>query len=195
MVLDARLAIAGELASDLRLVAAENARIWRCFRTAVHSGTDIDVVDALDALASSALFDAAEYAGVESGTPYREANYDLALNYTLHCGLVDTMEVLSRSGKTADERSLGWLRSFCEVRAAGLLLPPRGIRRAADAFMAALLSEAPRMAGPDLLDPMRLAEQVLDARLAIVEKEWIPALAGAADMHLDLERQLLEGTL
>jgi hypothetical protein len=195
MIFDVRLAIAEELASDLRLVSAENERIWRCFRAAVEAGDEIDIVDALDARFSSALFDASGYATVESGTPYREANYDLALNYTLHCALVNTMEALGRSSKTADVRSLEWLRSFCQIRATGLLLPPRGIRRAADAFMAALLSEAPRLAGQDMLDPMALAEQILDARLAVVEHDWIPALAASADFHLAIRRELLEGNL
>jgi hypothetical protein len=194
-VLEARKQIADELANDLALVPDENARLWRCFRQAVEKGDDISIVDALDAPASEALLDTGAYPGVDQGSPYREANYDLALNYTLYLGIMDTVDELGRSTRATDQRARDWLIEFCKGRAAGLLLPPRGIRRAADAFIAALLSEPPRLSGTEMLDPMRICERILDGRLATASQNWIPIFLSAAQEHIDIERQLLEDSL
>lgn len=194
-VLEARLQIAKELESDLRYVADENARLWRQFRDAVEHGKDIDIVDALDAPFSSALLDPTAFPGVEQGSPYREANYDLALNYTLHCGLVSVMSQLGTSSARVDRRSLEWLQEFAKDRAPRLLYPPRGIRRLSDSFVAGLLSQAPAIAGEAMLDPMRLCEQILNARLAAVTDDWIPVCAVAAEEHLEIEKGLLEGSI
>lgn len=191
-VFQARLQIAGELLNDLQNVPRENERLWRCFRASVESGAQIDIPDALDAPFSSAFLDPSMFPGVEHGSPYREANYDLALNYTLHCGLVNVMRELRNSGDASDMRSLQLLQEFSKIRAQLLLLPPRGLRRMADSFVAGLLSQAPTVSGNNMLDPMRLCERILEARLFAARDQWIPVCSDAAQEQLEIDKELLE---
>jgi hypothetical protein len=194
-VLDARLALAAELARDLTQVGQEDARLWRCFRDAVDRGVGVDVADALHEPASTALVDKAAYPAVEAGGPHRCATYDLALNLTLHLAAGCVVRDLAGCGRAGAAAEAEWLRQFCGARARLLLAPPRGIRRAADAFAAALLAEPPVLRGASVLrDPMRLCERLLEARRAVA-RVWIEALGGAAGEHLALERELLEGGL
>lgn len=193
-VLDARLKIAEELTGDLTMVGRENERLWKCFRQAVEAGEDVDVVDALDAAFSSALLDRGAFANVESGTPYREANYDLASNMVSFIACEHLILEMETGGQDSI-REGEWLRKFCQPRLSGLLQPPRGIRRAADAFFAALLSESPLLRDSKVMcDPLRLCERILGIRLAIAGV-WVEALGDVPTEQLDIERGLLEGGL
>lgn len=207
-VLSARVQIARELEDDLQMMTHENERLWRCFRQKVEAGDSIDVDDPVDAPASSALFDNNDYGSVGDSdgdgghSPYRAANYDLALNYTLHIATIGVIQSMNSEGGSQNLRSAKWLKDFCDgdmraslgqrSRAASLLLPPRGIRRAADAFVAALLAEPPIVGRQSIIDPMNICEQILEQRVRVAHDYWIPALRGVEKDNMEIERELLE---
>lgn len=187
-LLSVRRCVAGELRADLRAVGAESDAMWRAFRAAVAGGgrvaAAVGVADAVDL----SLMDAGAFAGVEAagGTPYRVANYDLALSMSLAIAAETVME---RQGED------GWFGEFCGERMEEMLRPPRGIRRAAVGFLAALLSEAPVLReGGIARDPMLICEQLLKERIAVCEV-WTSVCEKTDDEHLELERELLEESI
>lgn len=187
-LLSVRSAIADELRTDLAAVAAESDAMWTAFRAAVASGDRVSAAVRCDDAADLSLLDAGKFAVVEAagGTPYRVANYDLALSLSLAIAAD-----LVTQRQDVDE----WFADFCGQRVPDMLRPPRGIRRAAFGFLAALLTESPALReGGVARDPMLICEQLLHERLSVCEV-WA-AVCGEADAeHLELERQLLEETM
>lgn len=182
-VLAARKGIADEMAVDLKSVEREGGRLWAAFRRTVEDGGDVEVATtAVDAVNLS-LMDKLSYAGVDGGgSPYREANFDLALCLGLYLAV--------ELGEGGD-----WFRRFAAARAEGLLRPERGIRRAADGFLAALLSQSPLLReGGVATDPMGICGDLLARRVQICNV-WIEALDGVAEEQLDIEREMLEESL
>lgn len=182
-VLEARKGIAEELEHDLKVVERESGRLWTAFRKAVDDGADVEIKAKAEDAANLSLVDKLSYAGVEGGgSPYREANFDLALCLGLYMAVE-----LNEGGD--------WFRKFCEGRAERLLRPERGIRRAADGFLAALLSQSPLLKESGIAsDPMGICGELLGRRVQICDV-WMETLKTVPEEQLDLEREILEESL
>lgn len=172
---EARTQIADELKEDLACIQAENERAMGQHRRLVLTKEESPQSDLPPTWGND-------------GSPYRNATYDLAKNYTLFISLMKVQERVSKS-------EASWLSTFIERHGANLLRPHGNNRGAADTVVADMLNASPAVTERGkLFDPAAVADDVFQTRLQCAE-EWLSVMAMVREEHLELERGVLESEL
>lgn len=172
---EARAQIADELKEDLACIQAENERAMGQHRRLVLTKE------------SSPQADLPPTWGHE-GSPYRNATYDLAKNYTLFIALM-------KAQKRVSKFEASWLSTLIERHGKNLLRPHGNNRGAADTAVSDMLNASPAVTERGkLFDPAAVADDVFQTRLECAE-EWLSVIATVREEHLALERDVLESEL
>lgn len=172
---EARAQIADELKEDLACIQAENERAMGQHRRLVLTKE------------ASPQADLPPTWGNE-GSPYRNATYDLAKNYTLFIALMRVQQRVSKS-------EASWVLTLIDRHGKNLLRPQGNNRGAADTAVADMLSASPAVTERGkLFDPAAITDDVFQTRLQCAE-EWLSVIAMVREEHLELEREVLESEL
>lgn len=122
------------------------------------------------------------------GSPYRNATYDLAKNYTLYLALTSAQKRVSKSESF-------WLSKLLERHGDNLLRPHGSERGAADIVITNMLDAPPTVTDRGkFFDPTAVVDDVFQTRLHCAG-EWISFMDVVRDEHLELERSLLESEM
>eukprot|EP00966_Prymnesium_polylepis_P257727 5954037-Prymnesium_polylepis.1 len=161
-VLQSARFIAQEWEDDLRLTEAENAELWARHDAVVRTKDDAERATRLPVLDHDP--------DNNPDSPYRGGNYDLLKVLAVRTAANDVLQELERSAATA--KAAVFLRRF--MLATPLEDEAEGHHRA-DAFLSALLDEPFTINDGVLIDPLDLADQVMQRRLRLA-RDWAAAL-------------------
>jgi len=178
-----RATLSKEWVADLQLISLENAELWRHHLAMVTNQTDPESESKHRLLQLS-----------DQCSPLRMSNYDLLEKFCTHIACEKVIADLSQK----EERCAIWLRE--KLISAGMSQTNDNYKRGvAREFLYQTLNEAPRVVAAieedgteslTLIDPLDMAEKIMDERLKCAE-EWVSLLEEVEEDHLELKRSFL----
>lgn len=185
-ILKAREEIAEEFRDDLELMALENKEVWTHHEEEVKNGSDEEEghrMPAYDAGRSKA-----------SSTPLRRQSYDLLQKLTTFVAACTLIKNMQRDSAQAD--SAKWLFDFTQGYMEEFINQPArpyGVakRYLQDMMNAPISMKTGRSGQPVFVDPVAIAQELLDERLRVAEG-WREELETVDDDHIYIRRIMLE---
>lgn len=151
--------------------------------------SDISTTTAFERTAVNALNNQTAFGA--TGSPFRKGSFDLLYNL---CTQASIHRLLHTLNEMREDSNREWLRNFYIERVADFFDGDLPYGRADDFIEELLLSTPSIIHSEDskisLIDPYRLAEQIIETRNDIVS-EWIEAMSSVNADHQDGIRRIL----
>ena len=188
-----RKEMADEWLQDLQLIGKENDEMWRSFFETVREDED-----KLKNLQNPVY--AHDPSDGASGSTFRGGNYDLLRRLSTYKAAQQVLADYQR-GNHEDQAKASFLERMLTVH--GSDFEGDAGYSVDKAFLEALLKTPPSMirgttyGGQEtmvLLSPLTVVEQICALRQVIAER-WIKELGDVAQDHMDIQRELIQGSL
>jgi len=193
-ILAVREQIGAEWVIDLEILGRANQQILESYFQIAKDerkklDSDISTTTAFERTAVNALNNQTAFGA--TGSPFRKGSFDLLYNL---CTQASIHRLLHTLNEMREDSNREWLRNFYIERVADFFDGDLPYGRADDFIEELLLSTPSIIHSEDskisLIDPYRLAEQIIETRNDIVS-EWIEAMSSVNADHQDGIRRIL----